>query len=503
MAGAGPKVDLDSLGPVRALLGEAGYTHRGIAAIGVEPGLGVRAPDVPTLLRALEPVEPLATLVRLLLLGTWVSHDDARRSLGEAWLAALQRARLVRVDAGRLVAPLRVTPWRGLLVAHDPDPPGDLWDRHVAGPTPAADTLLDLVGARGGSALDVGTGCGLIAVALASRVDRVVATDLNPVALEYAAVTARLNEAANVETRSGNLFEPVDGEAFDWIVSNPPFVISPEAGLVFRHSEFGRDEISNSVVRSAGLHLKAGGVASVMVNWVQPRDVAWSDVLAGWIADTGCDALVLLHAIEDPLAYALRWNARQQQLRPDLHPDTIDRWLAHFRTEGIEAIGTGSIVLRRRTAGTPWFHELELTEPTSGDAGPQIAAILAGRDHLAAHPNDAELLADAFEVVGPHRLEQTLRSAEGGYIIEPGRLVPVAGLGLTTPVEPELIPVLLQLDGERSLEEIVREVASATGGDEPTVAIGAAALIRRLLEHGLARPRRSARGHPSSLADPD
>lgn len=491
MAGAGPKVDLDSIGPVRALLGEAGYTARGIAGVGVEPGLGVRAPDVPILLRALEPVEPLATLVRLFLLGTPVSHRDATRTLGHVSVRLLERARLVKAAHGLLVPSLRLTPWRGMLVAHDPDPPGELWGSHVAGPTPAADTLLDLVCVHDGSVLDLGTGCGLIAVALADRVDRVVATDVNPAALEYAAVTAVLNDAVNVETRSGSLFEPVAGDAFDWIVSNPPFVISPEIDLLFRHSEFGRDQMSKSIVRSSAAHLRDGGLATVMVNWVQPRDATWADVLADWVAPTGCDAVALLHGIEDPLAYALRWNVREQQLRPDTHPATIDRWLSHFRSEGIEAIGTGAIVLRRQTAHAPWFHPLELTAPNSGDAGPQVAAILAGRDHLAIRPDDAGLLADVFEVAGPHRVEQTLTSGHGGYVIGPGRLLPASGLGLTTLVEPELIPVLLQLDGERSLRAIVGEVAAATGRDADAVAAGAQALVRRLLEHGLVRVTRS------------
>ena len=81
-------------------------------------------------------------------------------------------------------------------------------------------------------AVDVGTGSGAIALALATEgpFSRIVATDAQADALD----AARENHAhaapdAPVEFRLGDLLAPVRGEAFDVVVSNPPYVGSEEA----------------------------------------------------------------------------------------------------------------------------------------------------------------------------------------------------------------------------------------------------------------------------------
>lgn len=484
---APPADDLRHLDAVRQLLAGAHYSEAGIAAIGVQPGSGVRSPDVPILLRALEPVEPLATLVRLFLLGQTMDIDVVEARLG-ADADVLSRAALVRIEGDRVVPTVALTPWRGFVLAHDPDPSGDLWPQHISGPTPAGDTLLAMVSGDGGSALDVGTGCGLLALALSSHVDRIVATDTNPWALRLTTMNAHLNGISNIETRSGSLFEPVRDERFDLIVSNPPFVIAPESDLLFRHSPFPRDEISQAVIRDAAAHLEEGGFGYALVNWVQPPDGAWLDVLRGWLEDTGCDAICLLHGIEDPLAYAVRWNAREQQLQPARYPETLDRWLTHFRTQSIAAVGTGGVILRRRS-GENWLHGLELRGSSHRDAGPQVRAIVAAQDYLARDPGDEALLGTAFRMTLPHRLAQSLATKDGEYVVEPAALDLDEGLGTPLTFEPDLIPVLLRLDGSQRLREIVAEVAGAADhAERGALTKRSLGLVRELLARGFALP---------------
>ena len=61
-----------------------------------------------------------------------------------------------------------------------------------------------------------------------SHSERVLAMDVNPRALDFARFNARLNGISNVEFIEGDLFGSLEGEKFDLVVSNPPFVISPE-----------------------------------------------------------------------------------------------------------------------------------------------------------------------------------------------------------------------------------------------------------------------------------
>jgi release factor glutamine methyltransferase len=80
--------------------------------------------------------------------------------------------------------------------------------------------------------VDVGTGSGAIAVALAHHLPQanVVATDLSAPALAVAEENAKRNGVA-IRFLQGDLLAPVDGETFDIIVSNPPYVAGSD-----RHS---------------------------------------------------------------------------------------------------------------------------------------------------------------------------------------------------------------------------------------------------------------------------
>src|SRR5690606_16888635 len=77
------------------------------------------------------------------------------------------------------------------------------------------------------SVLDLGTGCGIQAMHARRFARRVVATDISERALRYARLNAGLNGLDGIEFRLGSLYEPVAGERFDRIVTNPPFVITP------------------------------------------------------------------------------------------------------------------------------------------------------------------------------------------------------------------------------------------------------------------------------------
>jgi methylase of polypeptide subunit release factors len=59
--------------------------------------------------------------------------------------------------------------------------------------------------------------------------ERVLATDVSPRAVNFAAFNAQLNLTPNIEHRVGSWFEPVGDERFDTLVCNPPYVISPPA----------------------------------------------------------------------------------------------------------------------------------------------------------------------------------------------------------------------------------------------------------------------------------
>lgn len=100
--------------------------------------------------------------------------------------------------------------------------------RHLSG-VAFAPQLLELV-PTGSRALDLGTGCGILAAAARERAAEVVATDID----EGAVACARRNLAdLDVDVRLGDLFQPVAGERFDLVICNPPYVIGPSDDLTY------------------------------------------------------------------------------------------------------------------------------------------------------------------------------------------------------------------------------------------------------------------------------
>ena len=81
--------------------------------------------------------------------------------------------------------------------------------------------------------LDLGTGSGAIALAIAKErpLCDVVATDISADALAVARENARQLDLANVTFHQGDWVEPVHGERFDVIVSNPPYVRADDPAL--------------------------------------------------------------------------------------------------------------------------------------------------------------------------------------------------------------------------------------------------------------------------------
>ena len=119
---------------------------------------------------------------------------------------------------------------------------GTRWFRHldlkvdscVLVPRPETELVVDrclelLRDAADPAVLDVGTGSGAIALAIASELPaaRVTATDISPAALDVAWANAVALGLA-VEMRQGDLLDGMGDRRFDLIVSNPPYVSEQE-----------------------------------------------------------------------------------------------------------------------------------------------------------------------------------------------------------------------------------------------------------------------------------
>lgn len=136
-------------------------------------------------------------------------------------------------------------------------------------PRPETELLVDLaLERRPASVLDLGTGSGAVALAIKRHLPgaRVVAVESSAAALAVARRNA-VKLDLEVEFRHGRWFEPVVGEHFDLVVSNPPYVAEGDPHLPgLRHEPAGAlvsgadglDAI-REITSAAGLFLAPGG----------------------------------------------------------------------------------------------------------------------------------------------------------------------------------------------------------------------------------------------------
>ncbi len=96
---------------------------------------------------------------------------------------------------------------------------------------PAEDTFLlaeNLSVDENDVVLDMGTGCGILGILVAKKAEKVVATDLNPHAIECAKMNAKLNKVADkMNILRGDLFQTIEQKGrFSLILFNPPYLPS-------------------------------------------------------------------------------------------------------------------------------------------------------------------------------------------------------------------------------------------------------------------------------------
>ncbi|MCD4532709.1 class I SAM-dependent methyltransferase [Nocardioides sp. cx-169] len=354
---------LDFTGPLRDSLEQAGFTYDGVRdLLGSQAHDALMRNETTPGRRRTAGGSAVETLVRLFLLQVPVAREAAERAL-PGQVDRLATEGLLEQSVGEVAARLDIRPYAAddtdLWVVSDLTPgldggPQRVGADHVLGISGASSSLAQLTLREPvGRALDLGTGCGVQALHLAAHSDLVVATDVNARALRLTRLNAALNGVADrVEVRDGSYFEPVAGERFDLIATNPPFVISPGTGerLVYRDSGLPGDRVVENIVRAAPGHLTEGGWCQVLANWVISRERPWDERLAGWLAGD-CDALVVQREVVDPATYVELWLKDAGLHGTPGYLERYDTWLSWFDGQGVEAIGFGWVNLRASGGG--------------------------------------------------------------------------------------------------------------------------------------------------------
>ena len=435
-------------------------------------GRELRAPAI----RALGArTDPLAVLGRLLVLGVAQPASDVAAALPTCGVDGLRRLGLAVDVAGGVEPAALIRPQS----FHDDAGEGEWWvasdldEMALGGPLPE-DHVLGVGGASltlaaiqmptpARRVFDLGTGCGIQALRARRFADGVVATDVSERAVRFTRLNALLNGCDGVDTRVGSLFEPVAGERFDRIVSNPPFVITPRAAGVpsydYRDGGLVGDALVEAVVAGVGDVLAPGGVAQFLGNWETRDGVDGLERMRAWVeaSPVPLDAWVVEREQLDPLAYAELW-IRDGGTVPtsDRFGELLAAWLDDFERRGVTAIGFGSVLLRRAEVPTLSRYERIGTAPGGGGLGGHIAACLAGHDRIAELDDEAlasRVLRTASDVseARHHR-----PGAEDPSVIE---LRQGGGYARVIEVDPGLAALVGACDGDLAVGVLIDAIA--------------------------------------------
>jgi methylase of polypeptide subunit release factors len=452
-----PIADTAAAKALGAALREAGYSESAVHELLGEDAYSGDQGEAPVDERRL-PETRLATVIRVFFLQRPVSTRDAAQVLGRRGVEALEATALAEVG-DEVVPRVRILPIGKLLVAadgysRDDDPPD-----YVAVYTPTS-RLCDSLTPRPrvARALDVGTGSGVHALLAASHAEHVIATDINARALAYAELNAALNGLTNVECRRGSLFDPVEGETFDLITCNAPYVVSPERRWTYRDSGFRADEISERVVREATAHLAEGGFATLLVSWLAQDEDEPDERVLEWVKKTACDSWILPTWDSDPLGHASEWNSHLEG-DPEAFGRALDEWTNYFEGLGVRWVSEGAVLLHRRPGSGPTTRLDSIDEDDVEDADDQIQRAFAARARLSELLSHDELLEARLSLEMAFWMEQELEPQDGGAAVVEARIQLSEGTNSAVDVEPRVLDVVASLDGRARLGEVIRTVA--------------------------------------------
>ena len=482
-------LDLSNLAIVRqlrAVLDRHGFTSGAVIdALGsaLPFGKAHQRDDLPLYLRRVAAPTPINTLVKLFVLDRSVDASRAAQAFAPIDLDDLRDLGLIEDGPRGVRSRLRLSMHDGLIVAHDAydEEKRALRPDHVLDVNPTTISLSNLtVRNRVARALEIGTGCGALALVASRHCDRVVATDTNPRALNLASFNAAINGISNVEWRLGSLFDAVDGETFDLIFCNPPYVISPDSQFIFRDGGRRGDALCEEIIRRAPQYLNEGGFCTVLINWAIPNGQEWHAPLRRWVDGNGCHSWLMMSASQDPITYAAIWTRSRDR---DAYGDALDRWIRYFDELDLQAIGLGAVVLRRAAPQSGWVRADYLPDSVAAPAGDDIERLFDAHDYLLS-VTDEQLLAGTFRTRAEHALLQTLAFKDGSYVVEAAEVRAQGGLPFRGTVDSYSTQLLARMDGTRTLRQAAGEIAAARDLDQAKFTAACAGIARGLVASG-------------------
>lgn len=489
--------DPEALDLLRNRFEEVGFNFENVNALIPEfvKGHASNPASAPVMARMLSSPGPVPLMTRVLLSDMPSEETECQEVFGAELLERLLRIGMLERTSAGIVCPFIVIHFHSKVIVFDhiKFKQGDGAKYLVMGLGTSTTSLMNATPRRRvRRALDLGCGGGIQSFNISPHADEVVGLDINPRALAFARAGARLNNCHNIDFRESDFFSAVDGEKFDLIVANPPFVISPESEFHYRDGGLGGDRVTEKVLRNVSSYLEEGGISLTICEWAHHTDMSAIDRLRSWVQGNGCDVWVAIAGSTEMDAYAITWLRPYQALTSqEQYTQLYEKWMAYYKDSGIQSVQLGLVVMRKRT-GSNWFHPLDVPDTTKGPWGDVLLRYLDTQDILESSSQD-QLLDLCYRLSENVRLRQTLAQEENRWDSVSVELTMTHPLPFTSKVDQLAAALCAQCDGTQTLRSLLTRMASTLEMPFEKLLRAAVPVIAGLIDRGFLYPAQLAK----------
>jgi SAM-dependent methyltransferase len=433
----------------------------------------------------------LALFVRLFLFFESVRQAEVEQVLDGTALDSFLSLDVLRQDhskPGHYYCPVFICPVAGLIIASDLyrtrdgspfNPPPD-----VVFPAlyPGTLSFLDLISkAPAHDAVDLCSGSGIGALVLSRSVKRSTASDITPRATHFARFNQLLNRCGNVDVVCGDLYEAVQGRTFDRIVAHPPYIPAIRNTVIWRDGGDTGEAIVQRVVEGLPDYLRPGGSCLMVCLGLDTREGQFEERARRWLGKggSGYDIVFGLDKEISPKDAAAAIGSRNKEL----DAGDIARLERTYQDSGTTKLVYGALAIRRhaRPAGEGLTLRARLSDATEGSDLDRLFRWHERRSE----PDFFDQLVRAKPRLAPGMQVNVM------YLVVERELVPVEFVMKTdkpfasaTKIDGWVVPVIAELNGERTLTEVYDMAREASAVPESFGINDFAELAAMLIERG-------------------
>lgn len=468
-------------------LAKGGYTADALPGIAKFGGTG-------HVLRATPDSPAQESLIRLFLAGETIASDNARAALPNSYTSLIKLA-LLTEDHGMTGSTLRIRPVNQEYCAEDfprllefdaTESP-----EFVMGVAPTTRMLRRIIpNVPRHDVLDLCCGGGWLAIKEAINGAKVIGTDLSKRCLEVARLNARLAGARELDWRCGPWFSPVDGETFDLIVSNPPFVQSPGGKSMALDTPAEEDPVT-VLLSNLKQHLNPGGFACLLLNWQYQDPEHWEKFPLACLPDQGLQIVLFELQRHDPKSYALHWLQQDVRFKDESKQEAeAKRWATFLQERGSAGVSSGFLVVRRCEPGQEWTHtESREAGYFSPQTGEELARVFRNQSWLHNYPKDRSILDESFQPVPGVRQHSSSLLVDGEWKADTIRLQSPGQLMYDGHVDEALLKILEEASRGIPVRNCLPDIAKLAGATQvEQVEGGVENLLSELVARGLLDP---------------